>query len=144
MSDADHQNRSPRDPSGGGSSAPDQTSDVEVADGKNAPVIKPALVYDSKGKVVDLSPETIKAVDDFVVPHGYRREGAREWSFMYSLGIHTVPDRHERRRTGQGGNQGRNHRISTHSLLLTCSYSNTFICAAVVCLSVVFVYEVYH
>ena len=34
---------------------------------------------------------TIKAVHDFVVVNGYRREGARERSFMYSLGVSTVP-----------------------------------------------------
>ena len=51
---------------------------------------EPALGYDSKG-IVDLPAETIKAVDNLVVPNGYRREGAREWSVMYSLRVYTIP-----------------------------------------------------
>ena len=35
--------------------------------------------------------ETIKFVDDFIVPRGYRSEGTREASFMYSLGVYCVP-----------------------------------------------------
>ena len=63
---------------------------VEVIDGKNLPVNKPAVADDSKGIVVDLPAEIIKT--------GYRREGAPERSFIYSLGVH-LPDRHERRGT---------------------------------------------
>ena len=35
--------------------------------------------------------DTIKAADSFVVPNVYRREGAREWSPRYSLGVYVVP-----------------------------------------------------
>ena len=91
MSEADPQNTSPPDPSGGSSSVPEQTSQVEVIDGKCVLEIKPALVYDSKGEVVGLPDDTIKAVHDFVVAKDYRREGAHERAFMYSLGVSTVP-----------------------------------------------------
>ena len=78
MSEADPQNTSPPDPSGGSSSVPEQTSQVEVIDGKCVLEIKPALVYDSIGKEVKLPEYFIKPVHGFVVANGYRREGARE------------------------------------------------------------------
>ena len=67
---------------------------IEVAPGKTVAVITPKLVYKILGdtqQVYDVPAETAKAVDDFVVPRGYRREGAREASFMYSLGVYCVP-----------------------------------------------------
>ena len=45
--------------------------------------IQRALVHDSKGEIVEFSADTIKAVDEFVVANDYRRECARERSFMY-------------------------------------------------------------
>ena len=40
------------------------------------PVIKPAIVYDTKEGVLDLPVDTIRTVDGFVVPNGCRRGGA--------------------------------------------------------------------
>ena len=62
MSDADPPNGSPPDPSGGSSSAPIETSDVEIACDKSVRVIKRALVYDSKGKGIDLPADSVKPV----------------------------------------------------------------------------------
>ena len=45
--------------------------------------IQRALVHDSKGEIVEFSADTINAVDEFVVANDYRRECARERSFMY-------------------------------------------------------------
>ena len=81
MNDEDTENGSPPDPSGGSSSAPDETINAEVVGDKSVPVITPALVYDLKGKVVDLPVDKIKVVDDFLVPNGNRRAGGRERSF---------------------------------------------------------------
>ena len=39
----------------------------------------------------DVPKATVKAVDDCEVPRGYKREGTRERSFMYSLGVYVVP-----------------------------------------------------
>ena len=36
----------------------------------------------------ELPAETIKAVDGFPVPAGFWREGTREASFMYLIGVH--------------------------------------------------------
>ena len=48
-----------------------------------------APVYNSlTGDVYELPAETIKAVDDFPVPAGFRRERAREALFMYSIGVY--------------------------------------------------------
>ena len=60
--------------------------------GKGVAVIKPALVFNTgEGGVFDVPKATVKAVDDFEVPRGYKREGTRERSFMYSLGVYVVP-----------------------------------------------------
>ena len=60
--------------------------------GKGVAVIKPALVSNTGGgDVFDVPKATVKAVDDFEVPRGYKREGTRESSFMYSLGVYVVP-----------------------------------------------------
>ena len=58
--------------------------------GKEAvPMILPAPVYKSlTGDVYELPMETINAVDGFPVPAGFRREGTREASFMYSIGVY--------------------------------------------------------
>ena len=48
-------------------------------------IITPAFVYDMKGVVYALPADIVQAVDHFTVPDGYRREGSRERSFMYSL-----------------------------------------------------------
>ena len=59
------------------------------AEKKAVPAILPAPVYNSiTGDVYELPAETIKAVDGFPVPAGFRREGAREASFMYSIGVY--------------------------------------------------------
>lgn len=79
---------------GHGRSAPSQNSGVQVvdADDRRVGVIPPAAVCNSQtGREIDVSPETVKAVDNFVVPSGYRREGSREKSFMYSLGVYVKP-----------------------------------------------------
>ena len=69
-----------------------RTEKVEVIDGeKSVPVIKPPIGYDSNRRVADLPKDPIKAVDSFLVPNGYAREGARERSFTYSLGVYVVP-----------------------------------------------------
>ena len=56
------------------------------AENKTVPVILPALVYNSlTGDVYELPAETVKAVDGFPVPAGFRRKGTREASFMTRL-----------------------------------------------------------
>ena len=56
---------------------------------KAVPVILPAPVYNSLTEDVNgLPAETVKAVDGFRVPAGFRREGTREASFMYSIGVY--------------------------------------------------------
>ena len=84
--------------SGGGSSSPAPTSApaaevIDVDEEKKAmPVILLAPVYNSRTEDVhELPAETIKAVDDFSVPAGFRREGTREGSFMYSVGVYVEP-----------------------------------------------------
>ena len=75
----------PADPGGGSSPAPKETSRAEVevvGRQKGGPLFKPSIVCDSKGRVVDLTVDTIKAVDSFVVPNGSRNEGARERSCL--------------------------------------------------------------
>ena len=59
------------------------------AENKAAPVILPAPVYNSLTEdVYELPAETVKAVDGFPVPAGFRRERTREASFMYSIGVY--------------------------------------------------------
>ena len=59
------------------------------AEKKAVPVILPATVYKSlTGDVYELPMETIKAVDGFPVPAGFRREETREASFIYSIGVY--------------------------------------------------------
>ena len=59
------------------------------AEKKAVPVILPAPVYNSlTGDVSELPAETTKAVDGFPVPVGFLREGTREASFMYSIGMY--------------------------------------------------------
>ena len=59
------------------------------AEKKAVPVISPAPVYNSlTGDVFELPAEMVKAVDGFPVPAGFRREGTREASFMYSIGVY--------------------------------------------------------
>ena len=59
------------------------------AEKKAVPMILPAPVYNSlTGDVYELPAEAIKAVDGFPVPAGFRREGTREASFMYSIGAY--------------------------------------------------------
>ena len=67
--------------------------DIEVfdVDGNRLNVIKPAGVYNINGSLFELPEETIRAVDDFVVPQGFQRSGCREQSFMYSLGVYVKP-----------------------------------------------------
>ena len=81
---------------GGGSSftppaVGSQPEVIEVDDNKAVLVITPALVHDMKGEVYVLPADIVQAVDDVKVPDGYRREGSRERSFMYSLEVYVVP-----------------------------------------------------
>ena len=64
---------------------------IELDDSKAVLVITPALVYDMKGDVYALPADIVQAADHFTVPDGYRREGSRKRSFMYSLGVCVVP-----------------------------------------------------
>ena len=77
------------DRGGGSSSTPpgagSQPEVIDVDGNKAVRVITPALVYDMKGDVYALPADIVQAVDHFTVPDGYRREGSREQSFMYSL-----------------------------------------------------------
>ena len=83
---------------GGNSSSPAPTAaptaeavDVEAGT-KGVPVIFPAPVYISRtGHAYELPADTIKAVDDFPVPDGFRRERTREASFRYSIGVYVEP-----------------------------------------------------
>lgn len=89
-----HQNGAPPCPPSG--EAEGGTSNVEAAgDGggtaaaEDAPVIEqPALVYNKQGQVVELEADVVKAVGGFKAPDGYVRKGARDGSFMYSLGVY--------------------------------------------------------
>ena len=82
--------------SGGGSSSqlphtPAPAAEVIDVDAerKAVPVILLAQVYNSlTGDEYELPAETIEAVDGFPVPAGLRREGTREASFMYSIGVY--------------------------------------------------------
>ena len=59
------------------------------AEKKAVPVILPARMYNSlTGDVCESPAETIKAVDGFPVPAGFRREGTREGSFMHLVGVY--------------------------------------------------------
>lgn len=85
-----HQNGEPFHPSG---EVERDTRDVEVVGGGEGtedapPVIEPALVYNKQGEVVELEADVVEAVDSFKVPDGYVRKGARDGSFMYSLGVY--------------------------------------------------------
>ena len=63
-------------------------AEVQVVDGQRSMlVIKSAIVSNPRRGVVDLPVTTFKAVHSFVMPNGYRREGARERLLMYLLGI---------------------------------------------------------
>ena len=42
----------------------------------------PAPIFDNNGADYDVPQETIDAIESFVVPSGYQREGAREESFL--------------------------------------------------------------
>lgn len=85
----------PPDRGGGSSSTPSgpegELEVIEVNDDKAVLVISPALAYDMQGEVYSLPADTVKAVDDFTVPKGYRREGSRDRSYMYSLGVYVTP-----------------------------------------------------
>lgn len=59
----------------------------EVA-GASVPVIRPALVYNKQGDVVEVLETVVQAVDAFRVPDDFVRKGAREQSYMYSLGVY--------------------------------------------------------
>ncbi|CAN0456606.1 unnamed protein product, partial [Pylaiella littoralis] len=62
---------------------------VDGGGGTGVPVIGPAPIYDSATNTErEVPAETLKAIDEFVVPEGYRREGTREASFLYSLGVY--------------------------------------------------------
>ena len=78
---AGHRRQLPRTPAPAA-----EVIDVD-AEKKALPVILPALVYNSlTGRVYELPAETLKAVDGFPVPAGFRREGTCDASFMYSIG----------------------------------------------------------
>ena len=94
MNAADPQ-RSSSDRGGGSSSTPpgagSQPEVIKVDDSKSVLVITPALVYDMKGEVYALPADIGWAFDDLTVPDGYSRDGSRERSLMYSLGVYVVP-----------------------------------------------------
>ena len=59
------------------------------AEKKAVPMISPAPVYNSlTGDVYELPAETIKSVDGFPVPAGFRGKWTREASFMFSIGVY--------------------------------------------------------
>ena len=59
------------------------------AETEAAPLILPAPVYNlCMGDGCKLPPETIKAVDDFLVPASFRRKGTHEASLLYSIGMY--------------------------------------------------------
>ena len=79
--------------SGSSSPAPTPAPAAEVVDvdaeKKAVAVIWPAPVHVSRtGSVYELPAETIKAVDYFPVPAGFRRERTHEASFMYLIGVY--------------------------------------------------------
>ena len=82
--------------SGGGTSSPAPTNtsaggrSYRRGCGKESrPVILPAPAYNSlTGDVYELPAETVKAVKGFPVPAGFRTEGTRDASFMYSIGVY--------------------------------------------------------
>ena len=85
---------------GGGSSftppaVGSQPEVIEVDDNKAVLVITPALVYDMQGEVYVSPADIVQAVDDVKVPDGYRRDGSRERSFMYSPELYVVPSAEE-------------------------------------------------
>lgn len=67
------------------------TSEVEEgtdgSTGAGAPVIQPALIYTKLGDVAEVGERVVGAVDGFRVPNVFFRKGAREQSYMYSLGV---------------------------------------------------------
>ena len=93
MNAADPQG-SPSGTGGGSSSTPpearSQPEVIVVNDSKAVLVIAPALVYDMKGEAYALPANIVKAVNQFTVSDGYRREGSRERPFMYSVGVYVV------------------------------------------------------
>lgn len=54
-------------------------------------VKEPAPIYDKHGAEFELPQVTITAIEWFKVPDGFQQEGAREDSFMYSLGNYYTP-----------------------------------------------------
>ena len=78
-------------PSGAGR----QPDVIDVDDSKAVLVATPALAYELKGEVYALPADIAHAVDHIAAPDGYSREGSRERSFMYSLGIYVVPSEEE-------------------------------------------------
>ena len=77
---------------GGEAENAEGTREVEVVDdgstGGGVPVVKPALLYTKQGDVVEAAEKVEEAVDRFRVPDGFVRKGAREDSYMYSLGVY--------------------------------------------------------
>ena len=63
------------------------SSKVEVVGDTGMPVIEPAAFY-RNGEVVDVDCTIVNTVDSFEVPAGHVRKGARERSFMYSVGVY--------------------------------------------------------
>ncbi len=61
------------------------------AEKKAVTMILPAPVYNSlAGDVYELPVDTIKDVDGSPVPAEFRREGTREASFRYLIGVYVV------------------------------------------------------
>ena len=55
-------------------------------------MIFPAPFYNSRtGHVYQLPADTVKNVDDFPPPAGFRREWTRQASFVYSIGVYVEP-----------------------------------------------------
>lgn len=85
---ADPTSSSSQEGVGGEAGNHEGTPEVEEVAGAGVPVIRPALVYNKQGDVVEVPEKVVQAVDGFRVPDGFVRKGAREQSYMYSLGVY--------------------------------------------------------
>ena len=54
-------------------------------------VKKPKPVFTTAGSLYEVPPDVVQAVDNFSTPEGFHRDGSRERSFMYSVGVFCKP-----------------------------------------------------
>ena len=76
---------------GAGEEHEEHSHEVEVVEGGSGagiPVIKPALVYNKQGGVVEVTQDIVDAVDKFTPPTGFVKKGSRDKSYMYSVGVY--------------------------------------------------------